>query len=322
MDNNEKIKDPLVSIIIPAYNCENTIGKCLDSLLKLDYPDYEIIIIDDGSTDSTPEILKQSPKVKTIRTQNSGPSRARNIGIKEAKGDFIAFTDADCIVDRNWIKELFRGFVSDKVAGVGGDQQSPEDETPFGKDVQDFMKFVGIVGDYMKHHMDILKTSHNPTCNVLYKKTVLLEAGLFDEALWPGEDVDIDRKIKRKGWLLYYNPNAVVQHYRPQNPGSFNKMMKRYGWAQGYLVRKYGLFRLIQMEPLFILFLFAVFVLWISLIPETIALVCFLYFLIPFVIFLFKTRSMKKAFSYYRFTIFLLWFWNIGFIKSLAGMKR
>jgi glycosyltransferase involved in cell wall biosynthesis len=324
VDNNGKFKDPFVSIVIPAYNCEKTIGKCLDSLLKLDYPQYEILVVDDGSLDRTPDILKSYNNITILRTENKGPSHARNLAVQKAKGDYIAFTDSDCIVDPNWLQELFKGFVSDKVAGVGGDQQSPDDETPFGKDVQDFMKMAGIAGDYMKHHETVVNTTHNPTCNVLYKKSVLLEAGLFDEKLWPGEDVDIDLKIKRKGWLLYYNPRAVVHHYRPKDPSSFCRMMERYGWAQGYLVRKYGSFRLIHLEPLVILFLLAALILPIIFrqIPVAIALVCFLFFLLPFAIFLMKTGSMKKALSYYRFSLMLLWFWNIGMFKGLAGKKR
>jgi signal peptidase I len=101
-------------------------------------------------------------------------------------------------------------------------------------------------------------------------------------------------------------------------------MMERYGWAQGYLVRKYGSFRLIQFEPLVILFLLAALILLIVFrqIPMAITLVCFLFFLIPFAIFLVKTGSMKKALSYYRFSLLLLWFWNIGMFKGMAGKKR
>ena len=111
------------------------------------------------------------------------------------------------------------------------------------------MKSVGFVADYLKMQDRLIRTRHNPTCNVMYRREVLLEAGLFDEALWPGEDVDIDLKITRLGYELYYNPGAVVWHYRPKDAGAFSRMMRRYGWAQAYLVRKYGLFRLIHYVP-------------------------------------------------------------------------
>ncbi len=323
MDNNEKFKDPLVSIIIPAYNSEKTMGKCLDSLLKLDYPDYEIIIIDDGSTDSTPEILKQYPKVKTITTQNSGPSKARNTGIWEARGDFIAFTDADCIVDHNWIKELFKGFKSDRVAGVGGDQKSPEDECEFGRDVQGFMKAIGFVSDYLKTGDAPETVKHNPSCNVMYRKEVLKEAGLFDEQLWPGEDVDLDFKIRRMGYSLYYNPNAIVYHYRPKTRASFARMMKRYGWAQGYLVNKYGPFRVLHIIPIFLLGLILTLVV-LSARGKILQLLGFIILVIlyPPTMFYIKTKDIGKSLKYYLFFFVLMWNWNLGFLRGLLKQKR
>lgn len=313
----------LVSIVIPAYNCEKTILKCIDSLFDLNYPSYEIIIIDDGSTDSTSEILKQHTNIRVIDTKNSGPSTARNIGIREARGDFVAFTDADCIVDPNWLDELLKGFWDERTAGVGGDQQSPGDETPCGRNIQDFMKTVGFLSDYMKTGDKLIRTRHNPTCNVMYRKKVLLEAGLFDEKLWPGEDVDIDLKIARSGYDLYFNPRAVVRHYRPKTPLAFSRMMRRYGWAQAYLVKKYGLFRLIHLEPfILILLLVAILVpLVFGKIGFSFVISC-LFLFPPFLFFLIKTGSGARALSYYDLFLRLIWNWNIGFIKGLGRKSQ
>jgi glycosyltransferase involved in cell wall biosynthesis len=322
MSDNANQK-PLVSIVIPAYNCENTISKCLDSLLNLDYLNLEIIVINDGSTDSTGEILKQYSNIRIINTENSGPSRARNIGVREAKGAFIAFTDADCIVEPDWIDELFKGFWDERTAGVGGDQQSPDDETPFGKNIQDFMKTVGFVSDYMKTGDKFIKTRHNPTCNVMYRKKALFEAGLFDEKLWPGEDVDIDLKITRLGYDLYFNPRANVRHYRPKTQRAFSRMMRRYGWAQAYLVKKYGPFRLIHLEP-FILISVLVIILF-SLISGKIGVSLFIScacLFVPFLFFLIKTRNCARALSYYDLFLRLIWNWNIGFIKGLGRKSQ
>jgi len=312
MNNNS----PFVSIIVPAYNCEKTISKCLNSLLALDYPQYEVIIVDDGSTDSTPKILKDyDDKIIIIQTKNLGPSHARNIAVKQSKGEYVAFTDSDCIVDKNWLMELFKGFGDEKVVGVGGDQLSPEDEIEFGKDVQTFMKAVGFVSDYLKTHKKIIETKHNPTCNVMYKKNVLLEVGLFDENLWPGEDVEIDLKIKKIGYKLYYNPDAIVYHYRPQNIESFSKMMKRYGWAQAYLLRKHGLFRFIQLEPfLLIISLFLIIFFLVKNIKIGIGLLI-LFSLLTFVWLMIKAKNIRKGFIFITLFIRLLYYWNIGFVS-------
>jgi glycosyltransferase involved in cell wall biosynthesis len=314
---------PLISIIVPAYNCEKTIVRCVDSILRLTWENKEIIIIDDGSMDATQDILKgYGGDIRIIRTPNAGPSRARNIGVREATGEFIAFTDSDCIVAEDWLDELFKGFVSEKTAGVGGDQQSPADDTPFGKNIHAFMKSVGFVADYLKTQDKLIRTQHNPTCNVMYRKGALLEAGLFDEALWPGEDVDIDLKITRLGYELYYNPGAVVWHYRPKDAGAFSRMMRRYGWAQAYLVRKYGLFRLIHYVPFFTAVLvgglIALAIIKMVLFVGFSLLALFFIYLI----FTLKTKSFKLG-TYFLFLFFILLYnWNLGFAKGIISGAR
>jgi glycosyltransferase involved in cell wall biosynthesis len=314
---------PFISIIIPAYNCEETIVRCVDSILRLTWGNKEIIIIDDGSTDATPDILKgYGGAIRIIRMPNAGPSRARNIGVREATGEFIAFTDSDCIVAEDWLDELFKGFVSEKTAGVGGDQQSPADDTPFGKNINAFMKSVGFVADYLKIQDRLIRTQHNPTCNVMYRREVLLEAGLFDEALWPGEDVDIDLKISWLGYELYYNPGAVVWHYRPRDAGAFSRMMRRYGRAQAYLVRKYGLFRLIHYVPFFTAALVGgLIALAIIKIVLFVGLSILALFFIT-LIFTLKTKSFKLG-AYFLFLFFILLYnWNLGFAKGIISGAR
>ncbi len=249
------MNNTLVSVIIPAKNSQFTIKKCLDSLLNSGYKAYELIVINDGSTDDTENILSGYNNIKVLKTEGVGPSQARNIGISQAKGEFIAFTDADCIVENNWLEELLKSFIDDKVAGVGGSQKSPEDDTAFGKRVQEFFSIFGFAAEYVKSGVKIRATNHNPTCNSMYRKAVLIEAGGFLESLWPGEDVELDYRIKKKGYCIIFNPAAVVYHYRSADINKFSAMMFRYGKSQGFLVRKYGLFRGIQALPFVILVL-------------------------------------------------------------------
>src|SRR5271157_2760453 len=133
---------PKISVVIPVFNCRDTIAKCLNSLTVLEHPSFEVIVVDDGSTDGTAEICEAFPGMKVVRLDRGGPSRARNAGVTHAQGEFIAFTDGDCIVDRRWLTELEKGLGRPEIAGVGGDQRSPEDETKTGRRIHEFLKLI------------------------------------------------------------------------------------------------------------------------------------------------------------------------------------
>jgi len=245
---------PVVSVIIPAHNEEDTINKCLTSLENLSYPcdKLEIILINDGSTDETKNVIDQHCQKLNcicIGTSGVGPSKARNLGLKEASGEYVAFTDADCVVDEEWLNELLKGFISEDVAGVGGSQDAPDDATEFEGKVHTFLSSMHFICEYMKEG-DMIKTvQHVASCNAMYRRSVIEEVSGFDERLWPGEDVDLDYKITHKGYKVTYNPKAIVAHHRPKNLKSFFNMMKRYGWAQAYLIQKYGVFRKLHYVP-------------------------------------------------------------------------
>ena len=193
--------------------------------------------------------------------KGNGPSAARNIASRQTEAEYIAFTDSDCIADRLWLKELIKGFQDSAVAGVGGAQRVPEDETRFGRDVFVFMKKSRFFIDYMGKEKDvIISVRHNPSYNVMYRHDVFVKAGGFLEGLWPGEDVELDYRLTKQGHILKWNPKAFVYHYKPRSLKAFMKMMYRYGDAQGRLVRRYGIFRKVQMLPpvsFFIMVLFA-----------------------------------------------------------------
>jgi len=307
------MNQPLVSIIIPAKNAQGTIEKCILSLLNLDCQDYETIVVNDGSQDKTAEVLrKYSDRVSVItNTVSHGPSKARNVAAKEAKGEFLAFTDADCSVDKDWINQLVSGFTDANIAAVGGRQEIPEDETIFGRKVAKFLEKVGFLTDYMrKNQKCMVSVNHNPSCNVMYRKNIFSQEGGFLEGLWPGEDIELDYRLKKKKYKIVFNPKAVVYHYRPENLRLFLNMMFRYGWAQGYLVRRHGLFRKIHFFPaiLFISLAAYVFVLFFNLTGAVwtaaalFFLLCFYFSFDPQIAFLFLPA---------------LFYWHIGFIKGI-----
>lgn len=250
---------PEISVIIPVKNGMATIEKCVRSCARLEGPSFELIIIDDGSTDDTARTVNSLAAelnglaLNLIQTPGEGPSRARNRGIAAAQGTFIAFTDGDCIVDRNWLVELKKCFDDASVSGAGGIQLSPDDETVFGRSVNEFMGQVGFITDYMKAGSGIsgvIDIDHNPTCNAMYRRDVFTAVGGFLEDLWPGEDVELDHRVKKAGMRLVATPAAKVYHYRAQTFRKFCRMMYSYGRVQAFLVKRSGFFRPLHYVPL------------------------------------------------------------------------
>jgi glycosyltransferase involved in cell wall biosynthesis len=313
-----------VSIIIPVRNAERTIRPCVVSILKLQYPRFELIVIDDGSSDKTLSILKEfssDERLKVLSGQHGGPSRARNLGIQQSRGEYIAFTDGDCVVPENWLQELVDAMGGDgNIAGVGGAQLSPDDDTSFGKSIYTFMKAVGFLTGYMKAKPGtntIVETDHNPSCNALYKKEVLDEVGGFSEGLWPGEDVDLDYRITKSGYRLLMAPQAVVYHYRPSTLSRFMKMMYNYGLVQTFLIRKYGFFRTVHYFPfvsVMMLMALASLLVWsfsiFVAVIVTMVITAFLFFFL-------KIRKLQlSAFSVFLLSAALL-SWHRGFASGL-----
>jgi GT2 family glycosyltransferase len=240
----------LISIVIAAKNAEQTLAKCLNALFEQDYPDFEVIVVNDGSSDKTEAIVGGYPGLKVLRTSGVGRSEARNLGVKEARGSYIAFTDADCMVNPDWLNELLKGFTSNGVAAAGGIQRSPSDETWFGKKVHQFLSSCGFFTNYMQSFRDIREVTHNASCNVIYLKSAYANEGGFSSDFGAGEDPDLDHRLRKRGYRIFFNPKAIVYHYRAKTLRLFWNMMHRYGAAQGKLVMTHGIFRPVQWLPL------------------------------------------------------------------------
>lgn len=253
---------PLVSIIVPAFNAEATIIKLIDSIAGQTYPAdrLELLIIDDGSTDTTRELVLSRmnpapspgrPAIRFFNQANRGPSTARNLGLQEARGDLVTFTDADCIAAPDWTATLVRHFIDPTVIGAGGRQDCPPDACPFMREVHATLGLTGFVGGYIKSARQVSETGHNPSCTSMYRRTQLLQVGGFREGLFPGEDVDLDRRLATAfpGTRILYDPAAVVFHYRPDSYRRWARMMWRYGCSNAWNVHLHGYFRFSQRLP-------------------------------------------------------------------------
>ncbi len=226
---------PRVSVVVAAYNAAATLRACLESLLRLNYPDYEILLIDDGSTDDTTRLSADFPQIRTLRHKtNLGLSTARNLGIRAATGDVIAFTDADCRADPDWLRYLVLGLIEHRVAGIGGPNLLPPDDSPVAAAV------MASPGGPTHVMFDERHAEHLPGCNMAFWRWALEGVGSFDPVFHrAGDDVDICWRILRQGWQLGFSPGGFVWHHRRSSVRDYLRQQSGYGEAEALLVAKH-----------------------------------------------------------------------------------
>jgi GT2 family glycosyltransferase len=226
-------KWPKVSVVVCSCNGAQTIAETLAALENLAYPDYEIIVIDDGSTDHTSTIASKH-NVRLIRTANNGLSVARNQGLEAATGEIIAYIDDDAYPDPHWLTFLAAAFLRTEHAGVGG----PNFAVPGDGAVADCVANAPGGPVHVLLSDDIAE--HIPGCNMAFHREKLSAIGGFDRRFRvAGDDVDVCWRLQERGWTLGFVPSAVVWHHRRNSIRSYLKQQFGYAKAEALLAEKW-----------------------------------------------------------------------------------
>ena len=207
---------------------------CLASLETLNYPNYEVVVVNDGSTDRTREIAERYAYIRLINQENQGLSAARNVGLEAATGEIIAYTDCDCMADPDWLTHLVARFLSSDFGAVGGPNLPPPDSSLVANCVA--------VSPGAPTHvlLDDEVAEHIPGCNMAFRREALEAINGFDPVFRAaGDDVDLCWRLQNKGYTIGFSAAAVVWHFRRNTVRDYIKQQQGYGKAEALLFFKH-----------------------------------------------------------------------------------
>lgn len=218
---------PSISVVVCAYNAEATVDECLSHACALDYPGLEVVVVDDGSTDATAELVGRHPRARLVRVPHSGLAAARNAGWEVARGKLVAYLDSDAYPTPEWPYYLALGLDSPTVGGVGGPNVPPRDAPPGAHRVA-----LAPGGPVHVLTADD-RAEHLPGCNMAFYRDVLAEVGGFDAVYTAaGDDVDLCWKVLDHGWQIAFHPAALVWHHRRPRSRAYFRQQRGYGRAE------------------------------------------------------------------------------------------
>ena len=224
---------PRISVVVCTHNGVRTIRDCCTGLRRLDYPDLEVIVVDDGSTDATAAIV-QEYGFRLIRTANRGLASARNTGFLVASGEIIAYLDDDASPDPQWLKYLAATFMSTRHAAVGGPNIAPPGDGPIADCV------ARAPGGPVHVLLSDREAEHIPGCNMAFRRSALAAIDGFDPQFRAaGDDVDVCWRLKERGRTIGFHPAAMVWHHRRNSVRAYWKQQIGYGRAEAMLERKW-----------------------------------------------------------------------------------
>lgn len=308
------LRQQRVSFIMPAYNSEVTISQAIESVLNQTIKPYEIIVVNDGSTDGTAAIASQYP-IKLLHKENGGVASALNIGLEDAKGDYIAIVESDVIIPPNWTEVLLQDLGQDhSIMGAGAILKTGNPQNTIAR----------LSGYELEQSYQRIKKKfvpHITAANSLYRKDAFDIAGKYDEGLKNAcNDAEFNGRLITKGYRLSLNKDIQVLHFWKEDLSSYLKRQFAYAFYRPFLTVKYlyPTDRSIKMQMILVaLSVFSVFLwpwMWLLLFP--------FYFLTIIFLGLFFLWQTFRAFQVFRqkddFSAF--WIPLLVFLKSLVGM--
>ena len=224
---------PRVSVIVCTYNGHNPIRDTLEGLRNLRYPNFEVIIVDDGSSPPI-ERMVAPYGFQIIRTRNQGLSAARNVGIEAATGEIIAYLDDDAYPDPDWLSYLADAFAKSTHVGVGGPNIPPPGDGRIAYCV------ANAPGGPIHVLLSDELAEHIPGCNMAFRREALQAVGGFDPRFRvAGDDVDLCWRLQERGGTLGFCPGAMVWHHRRKSIRAYWKQQVGYGRAEALLAEKW-----------------------------------------------------------------------------------
>jgi O-antigen biosynthesis protein len=220
-------------VIVCSHNGGSTLRDCFEGLSRLDYPDYEVIVVDDGSTDGV-IVGAEGYGFRLIRTPNRGLGSARNTGLEAATGEIVAYIDDDAYPDPDWLRYLAAAFATSSHAGIGGPNIPPPDDGTIAACV------AASPGRPIHVLLSDREAEHIPGCNMAFRKDALAAIGGFDPRFRAaGDDVDVCWRLQERGWTLGFSPAAMVWHHARSSIRAYWKQQRGYGRAEALLERKW-----------------------------------------------------------------------------------
>jgi len=223
---------PRISVIVCTHRGSATLVPCLDSLVRLDYPDYEIVVVNDGSDPRVSEIAATYPEVRRFDTEHLGLSAARNFGAAKASGDVLAYTDDDCIADKDWLRWIARQFAADPTLGGAGGPNIPPPAESLGE-----ARIAAAPGGASHVLLTDTRAEHLPGCNFAVTREAFERIGGFNPVFRSaGDDVDFCWRLLEAGYGLGFHAAAFVWHRRRSSLRAYLRQQSGYGKAEALLL--------------------------------------------------------------------------------------
>lgn len=227
----------MVSILVPVKGCNKNLRECVEACLRLDYSDFEVMVLPDGMID-----LPYSDRIRIIPTGPVGPAKKRDMAMDKAKGEILAFLDDDAFPRPDWLKNAVKNFSDEGIAAVGGPAVTPDNDTLRQKASGEVYASFLVSGPHNRRYIPKWRCEVDdyPSCNFLVRKDAFRKVGGFDTKFWPGEDtvfcLKITKELKKK---IIYDPDVLVYHHRRPLFSRHLKQIKSYALHRGYFVKHF-----------------------------------------------------------------------------------